>query len=248
MRPVKIALWTLLLLPVLIGLAVLATLALLKSVPGDYQPMSLSPSDQETVMRQFVKHTVEDFLNPAGAGGDFQWTLTEEQANAYLASMDAIASQAPRPVQPSKALAELNLSDPMIKIRQGRLTLMIFSTRYNRLLNVDFSPQVDAKGSFRLRVVTVRVGRMPLPRILWQDRLEEVRRRLLQQLSGAQADTSQRSEQPIGRLAELLGGMVGAMNGQEVPARISLSRRQVEVRSIEMVTGLLTVHCRAVPQ
>lgn len=242
MRVLKTILKVLLIVVILAGLAGLGMLALSKTAPKDYAPLEFSAAQQDTVTQDFFREFF-DFNNQAGSGKPFEWTLTQEEANSYLTYMDAIGKFAPKPVKPVAAMQEAGFSDPMLIMRDGYMTLMIFSTRYDRVLSVDVTPTIDSGGFFSVQVRQVRVGLLPVPRMFWADKLAEVRRQFSGHLAKAEKLTG--GQLPVDRLATLLRAVVESMDGQAVRPEIiaPVGKHRVLVDSLRMELGKMTLHC-----
>ena len=64
------------------------------SQPGRYKPAELDDQQRKRVAQEFVaRHVIKDFGESAGQGQPFEWSISEDDLNNVMASMDEIANQ-----------------------------------------------------------------------------------------------------------------------------------------------------------
>jgi hypothetical protein len=235
----------------LIGLALLVALVgylLVSASPGAYKPQNLSAEQQELQVRRFVNH-INAFGEGAGAGEPFEWKISAQQVNSYLASMDAIASlPANKPVEPSAKLAKAGLTEPAVAFENGVMTIMARSTKYDKVFSADvvFAYQ---DGSISTRVQAVRVGLVKVPESMVQEGMARVNARVAADLATA-ADTANDASLgmiPMDKMNEFLHRVVQMIDGQYVRPEVvwPLGRHRVLIDNIDVRDGWLTLH--AVP-
>ena len=235
------------------GAAALALLALIgygmvSATPSQYRPARLTLEQQDQAMRAFINH-ITDFGDKAGAGRPFAWTITDRQANSYLAAMDAIASLPfDRRVEPSGRLARQGLAEPALAFNGGMITVMARSTRHDKVFSADLALEFDGQGRLTARVVAVRVGVMPIPRAWVQAALAGFRAQAAAGLTDAgRLNDASLGPVPYSRFAQFLGKVLDLLGGQPVRPEVvwPLGRHRVLVERLESAGGQLIVH--AVP-
>ena len=213
-------------------------------VPSAYRPAVLPGPRQEEGMRKLVNH-ISLFGTLAGRGRPFTWSITAEQANEYLGSMDAIAALADRPGAVSAALERAGLAGPAVAMREGILTVMVRSRRRGVVLSVDLAFDFDAAGDLAIRAVAARVGALPLSEETLAGRVGQVRRRLGRLLEQARKDRGARlGPVRLGELTGLLGALMKMIDGQRVRPEIvwPICKHRVRIRRVEITEGRLTLH------
>lgn len=230
----------------LLALAVLGLLVASKWTPAAYRPPELSPEQQEEQMRRFVNH-VNQFGDQAGAGGPIEWTLTQQQANDYLASMDAIASlNFDHPVSPRAQLQQAGLEAPAVAFEDGRITLMARSREYGAVVSVDLGFEFDPEGHVAANVSGVRVGELPLPQDQVQPLLQKVSRQLVARLQPA---TRAGGDGPVEASSQLLLQVLTMLDGQHVEPEFNWelgNRRRVRITGVDIADGRLTLRAQTV--
>ncbi len=219
--------------------------------PGGYHPLHLSPDRQEAGMRRFFDHATKGFVNKVGGtkpGEFFTWTITAEQANTYLASIDAIASLGRR--ERVNALARMEragLVDPAVAMGDGVLTIMGKVRQFDKIVSVDLAFEYDEDGLLAVHIRRVRVGVLPVPQAWVEGRVGQVREELADQLAKAEAGESVRlGSLDLNRLAGMAKRVVSMLDGKHVPPEITVklgARHTTLVRKIEITEGKLTMYC-----
>ena len=241
-----------LLLVTLLGAAV-AIYAMVHRVPPAYRWRHLGPQQQKAAADRFVNHIAGDFGEKIGRtkpGETFTWTITADQANAYLAGIDAIVSLGSLgPDRPGRALAEMEragLADPFVGMGDGVVTLMAKARRHDVILSVDLAFQFDDAGQLTLRVAALRVGVMPVPQWLLAGQVHAVRESLSAQLAQAESSGQAGGVVDTRRLAgmarQLLRMLAGEHVRPELVYKLGATHRAL-VQRIEITDGALTLHC-----
>ena len=225
----------LLLFSLMLATAVVFLLA--SSVPDDYLPLQLLAQERkDTAERSFVDAHAIPFLNAAMDVKPFDHEVREEELNRYLASLDEIANLRPghRAGGVYAAMDEAGLADPMVKIRDGLITLMIRTKKANKVVSLDVRLTMTDDGLV-VALDAVRIGRMPVPKS-WVDGSLAVLRAALAQQDQAE-EVSERD------LDRLLGAVVGGIGGE--PLDTTLKFRKKRLRKIDKVSvtdGLIRIH------
>jgi len=225
---------------------------LASSVPEGYRPAQLSADQQrEVAYNQFTPHVLK-FGNEAQGLQPFTWTATAEQVNSYLASMDEIAAIRPghQRGQVDKALADAGLAEPAVAFEAGAVTLMVRSTRYNKILSADVGFSFRPDGRLAIALKAVRVGYLPVPKSQVRQLLERLKRSLAGRLAAPErngdAAGGGSSFQSLAsqRVAELLGEVIAAIDEQPVGTEIvwPVGKKRVRIDAVDIADGALTLH------
>ncbi len=228
-------------------------------IPSEYQWRHFGPEKQKRAANAFLNHITADFGDKIGktrTGETFTWTITADQANAYLASLDAIASlRSLEEGKPVHALAEMEragLADPFVAMGGGVLTVMAKVRRYHMIFSVDLAAEVGAAGRLRVRIAGMRIGVMPVPRRLLEGRLRRVREALAAQLARAEGNGDARAgPADLQRVAKVMRQVLRMLNREPVRPvlRYKLgAEHHALVRRVEIADGSLTLHCLAVEE
>jgi len=245
MRAVRIALRIVGLVVAAAVVASLVVFVLLSVKPSGYRYRHLAPEEQEDQMYAFNRHVLTEFGNGCGEGKPFTWTITSEQANRYLASVDAIASFWHKdPVHPSAQMDRAGLCDPAVAMNDGVLTLMTRARAADKILSVDLAFVYNDAGDVAARIRGVRVGVMPVPKNLVADRIARGQARLARVLAKMEKAPQARSGPvPLDRLASLLGSLVGMMDGGFIRPELvwPIGRHRVRIERVTIADGQLTL-------
>ena len=228
----------------LLLLAVAAALYITASWdPAAYRPAELGPEQQDDRLHEFVGH-VADFNNQVGAGESFAWTLTAEQANAYLGSVDAIASlPLNRRIDAMARLEQAGFYQPAVAMEGGVLTLMVRHRSVDKVISADLAFAFTDEGLLTARIAAVRIGRLPVPRRLVDGKLAEARARLLEQLEAAERTRSASfAGIDLDRVARLLREVVAILDGEPVDPFIAWGAHRARIEGIDIGDGRLTLH------
>jgi len=213
--------------------------------PAEYKPVSLDASRQVQVAQEFISHRVVDGIgNRVEEGQPFSWSIRAEACNDILASLDEIAYQLDgrgereRPIE--LAMREQGISAPAVSFQNGRITLMIFSDAYRRVLSVDIALSLDEGGKFRASLDGARVGRLAIPASLVRDELATLKQTLAD-------DTA--SPEPTGQMispedfARVLYQVLGALDGETVDPVFVWpgNKRNVRITALRLADNELTI-------
>ena len=140
--------------------------------PESYHPRRLSSDQSQTVAGEFInRKLLDEFGNQTGLNKPFDWTLTQQQANDALASMDAISYQlGGKRDAIGKAMDKQGLSGPIVRFLDDRLELLIYSKQYDKVLTVGVSFASLPDGRLTVHLDDVHVGRLKVPQWVVQFR------------------------------------------------------------------------------
>lgn len=143
--------------------------------PRGYQPVRLDAAQRQEAAVRFYNH-LADFHNHAVADAPFEAAISSAEINAYLASMDEIAAMLPgeRPGQVMRGMAQAGLDTPAVILGDGRLTLMVRSSRHDKVISADLRVDQAPAGQFQVGLEGVHVGRLPIPPSLARGRLADL--------------------------------------------------------------------------
>ena len=233
----------------LVALVLAAVIAygLASRIPADYRPARLTADQQQKQVNRFFA-LLGRFSEHGGAGRPFTWSVTDKEANLCLGSIDAIASLRPgESVHPMAELEREGFSDPAVAMHEGVLRLMIRSTGSKKILGVDLSFVFDDRGDVQAKIAGMRVGEMPVPKILFRRKLRELREDLQKLLAGAEEGASA----PFGSIrtgdvARFLEAVVGMLDGAPAKPEIvwddGAAAHPLRITGVEITEGKLTLH------
>lgn len=246
----KIILRVLLVLVLLVVLAGLVLYVLASRPPASYQPAQLTQKEKEQSARQFVSH-ISDFNNKAQRNEAFEWQITQEQLNDYLASADEIAANrlGGRRGEVRQAMESVGLADPAVAMSDGVLTLLVRSSAYDKVVSADLAFRFTPDGKLGIRLTQTRIGQLPVPDRFLRQQLQRLKEqiRLDQQKHGestAAATSPADSSEDVGRL---LAAVIAAIDEEPITPELvgGLNHKKVRIEDLRITTGKLTV--RAVP-
>jgi len=224
-------------------------------VPLHYSPAHLSAAQRDLAAKEFLNRKVlDEFGNAAQLNKPFEWSITEEEMNRYLGSMDEIASCAPsvEPGTVNRAMAEAGLWDPAVAFRDGKLTLMVKSAKYEKVLSADLEFSFNDGRMLLVRLSTVRSGRLALPDSWLRERLDEVKASLSADLAGTGGRHSGLARaggvSPLD-VADVLKVVLEAIDSKPIqPVLVwPVSQRRVLVEDIRIADGVLTLRVTPAP-
>ena len=243
-RAIRRALGILLLV---VGLAAVLAYGLASRIPSDYRPARLTADQQQEQVNTFLA-LLGRFSEHGGAGRPFTWSVTEEDANLCLGSIDAIASFRPgEPVHPMAELEREGFADPAVAMHEGVLRLMIRSTGSKKILGIDLGFVFDDRGGVQAKILGMRVGAMPVPKILLRRKLRELRGDLQELLAEAEAGQSGSfGSIRTGDVARFLKAVVGMLDGEPASPELVWDDRAaahpLRITKVELTEGKLTLH------
>jgi hypothetical protein len=215
-------------------------------LPGNYGPARLSAEEKEETASEFYRR-IFDFGNKAQIPDPFTWSLTQEEANQYLASMDEIAGKGGKAGVVYKAMNDIGLADPALEFHDNTITLMVRAKDYNKVISADIAFEPVGEDKFRVLLRGVRIGDLAIPQSLIHDWLARQQKKLASELqampSGAGA-LSPAGEPSLDEVAKVLATVVAAINEQPVSRDLvwPVQKKRVRIESVEITHGQLTLH------
>jgi hypothetical protein len=229
----------------------LAFLAVLS--PFQYRPVRLDYDARQTAAKQFYRQMM-DFDDRAQSNAPFEFVFTAEQLNRYLASMDEIAAMLPegQAGRVQEMLAAAGLSAPAVAIGEDRLTLMVRSNG-GLVVSADLSPALDEQGRLLVPLRAVRVGWLPVPRVLVRHQLGQTRAKLLALHAAQREDKDVPGGLDTADLAAVAANyatqmILAALDGQPIVPEGKYRRHRIRLAAIELNDGQVTVHVAPVPR
>ncbi len=138
--------------------------------PAEYSPYQLEHADQKRVAKIFFSNAA-DLLSEFGKLEPITHSITEDQLNQYLASLDEIAflrlgsnTVAKKSSQVVQAMEKAGVRGPMVKFRDGgTITIMVQSDGTRKIVSIDLALTVNDDRQLLVKLTGARVGRMPIP-------------------------------------------------------------------------------------
>jgi len=243
--------WGLIALVAVVAIVAVGLYRLAGKAPADYRPAELTPDAKQLAVRRFARR-IQDFGNDAQRNDRYVWSLTQDEINAYLAGLDEIVASMPRGQagQVNSAMDRIGLVEPAVSLHDGVLSLMIRSSRHERIISTDLEFVFTRDGLMRVALRGARVGRLPIPRSMVRKRLSGLKAALLR------ATTGEPGAQPVRGaiglcaqdLAALAAVILSAMDTQPIAAEITwpVNSKHVRVEQIDIADGKLTLHVQPI--
>lgn len=230
--------------PLAVGIVVFYLLASWR--PTAYDPPELNQAQKVSAAKRFVAH-IAQFSQFGETGEPYWWVLTEEHANEYLAAIDEIAFQQPnRKNEPRRRgdvhdmMVRAGLADPVMRFNDGRVTVMVRSDRFGKIVSADLSFTFVDDGKVLVNLESARIGVLPVPRFAVKDRLKQFRDELQDRADKLQTQEEQAGGRGIPGmvdLAEIFATIMAAVDADPLPAQIKVMR--AEVKQIVVEDGVL---------
>ncbi len=235
---------------VVFGLMLITAIVFLvaSSVPSAYQPYRLTHKERKDAARLFVNDHGFVFLNKVMENQPFTHSMTESDLNMYLAALDEIAFLKPgkrgkkrKSGQVLYAMDKAGMVDPVVKIDDGVLTMMVRWKGINKVISLDLSFVFDDDDRMGVVLEQVRVGRMPVPQFIIDDSLKALKkaaknRPKLEEIAPEDLDT-------------MLAAILGAIGEDPIPATIRFSRKRLRrIRNVELEDGVMKIDVVPVPR
>ena len=224
---------------ILIGLMVLAGVLYIQASrkPHNYDPVrKLTLREADQAAHQFVKDIGEDFANNVKMVEPFEWSITRKKANTYLAAMDEIAFNLTNNKRGklNEEMARMGLADPAVAFSDGKVTLMIRTIEYNKILSAEISVKLLDNNELQLSLSATRIGRLPVPRSILTDKIRE----LAGTLGGPSPDA----------ISDTLARLLSAIDGEPInpPDLWRIGRVKVGIEAITIADGVLKLKVRPI--
>ena len=228
----------------LIIAGVITAYILASRVPSDYKPMRLTVAEKDAAMREFRRRLME-FNNEGQKNEPFDWTLTQNQLNRYLDSMDEIAVQGgAKAGAVHRAMESIGLAEPAVVLDDGQVRIVARSLQYKKIVSLNIGLRLGPDGRLRVGIESASIGQLPMPASL----VRSVIGRLRAKLSKAVGETT--SAPAMGGLDSsqvglVLQRLISAIDGEPIPTEMTWriqTRKRVRVTRIDIADGKLTLH------
>ena len=212
------------------------------SVPPAYLPYRLNHKEQKDAAKHFVDKHGFVFLNKVMENQPFTHSITESDLNMYLAALDEIAflrlgkqGAKQKSEQVLYAMDKAGMVDPVVKIDNNILTMMVRWKGINKVISLDLLFEFDDDDRMGVVLDQVRVGRMPVPQSIINDSLTA--------LKEAARNRPKTEEVAPEDLDALLAAILGAIGEEPIPATIRFSRKRLRrIRNVELEDGVIKIH------
>jgi hypothetical protein len=236
---------------VLCSLVAAAMYLLSSGIPAAYRPAQLPVEERRRTASRFVNHVLR-FGNDAQDNAPYTWSVTEQQLNEYVGSLEEIADTRPGPSRQevSRAMERAGLAEPAIILGDGMITVMVRTTKYNKILAADVSLTFTPERKLSLRLEGVRVGYLPVPKKQVHGLLSRLREKV--DISDSKGDSGEESGATdlLGpgvaseRVGKLLGVMFSAIDGEPIETELvwPINKRYVRIDGIDIADKTVTLH------
>jgi hypothetical protein len=235
---------------VIVGLTTVYVLASWR--PGYFRPAYLTQREKEIATHNFTAK-ITQLTNQVQAHEPYVLSMTQDEANTYLASTDEIAlflhpgQQQRGDIQ--QLMDRVGLAEPCVRFENGVVTLMIRSAEYGKIFSVDLSFSFDGDGSIRIHLERARIGLFPIPRFMVRTQLERLKVVLRERLEAAQAERAAASEegQEVGGFAvvdltEIFAKVITAVDENPIRGEIRVRGQYAQISNIEIEGGSIAIH------
>ena len=249
MKAWRIVKWSLLILLIVISAGAVSIYIAINGVPDIYQPARLTAAQKKHAADIFLQRMI-DLHNQAGRHEPFVWRITQDELNHALASLNEIADKMEkgRAAEVFQVFDKVGAADPAVAIHDDVLTLMVLAKQHNKVLSIDlaFEPTADGQ-QINVRMVGTRLGWMPVPISVTRDWLVKLQDMLRKsRTGGANAGVVTTSGRMGGlsseELAEILAGVVGAVDAGPVPAELVINGYRHRVQKVELADKTISLH------
>jgi len=243
---------TLIIITVLIILSAAIIFGLADRVPEDYRIaitrvtlLSEINKPEEDPRRDFAA-LLSDFSKEVGKGEPVWFVITADEVNLSLASMDEIASYYPTscPIRPSPILQRAGFTGPVVAMDDGVLTLMAWSTKYDKVISVDINFVFEGAGSVRMQIIALRIGLMPVPKFFLKKVIVHFRHQIHQMLKRFD-ETQNHYESDLREIIRLLQLLAKMLDGKPVRTEITWKlgiANHIMVDAVEITDGVMKLH------
>jgi hypothetical protein len=215
---------------------------LASSVPDEYKPFQLTQKERKDAAIDFVGRHGAKLVENIRVNQPFSHTLTEQDMNLYLASLDEIAYLKParrgnrqKSGEVYEAMDKAGLADPVVAMDDGILTVMVRTQRSNKVASMDLAFEFPDNDHIQIVLKQVRIGHMPVPRSFVEGGLETLKRGV--------GDLSTLDETAAQDLDTILAGVLAAVGEGPLPATMRFGSKRVRrIKDVVVDDGQLTIH------
>ncbi|MCY2926619.1 MAG: hypothetical protein NT031_14505 [Planctomycetota bacterium] len=233
--------------------------------PEDYNPLQsrMTREQRKEVAHAFFVHTINEFGNRAQKVEPFTWSITSDELNQYLASMDAIAwlvlpnspggEAASQPDMSFESyasrfdaqMAGLGLGGWCGTITDDGLNLMVKSTKYNKIFSATLEFEIKDEKQMWVRIAHARFGRLMIPKWIIRNGLVKLRESMAKR--GRHGDEpGKKSRKDVVLLLESLLDMAIDERPREPVLSMSGTIKPTLIESLDISNGTMTIRARPI--
>jgi hypothetical protein len=231
-----------LLLAVAAGVALYVTASWM---PGQYRPADLSSRERNAAAKEFVEEPLAEFARRVQVPQPFSISISQDQFNAYLASVDEIAALAPngKPGEVRAQMERAGVSRPSVALGEGVLTLMAELSEYGKVVSADLSFDFQSDGKLQIRLREVRVGRLTVPRSLVSGLIRTFQQSLTPGPRSASGGDDSLRNVTVHDVSALVAKVVASIDEKPISTELprKVAGRKIRVAAIELHDGKLTL-------
>lgn len=232
---------------IIIGVAfslmlVLAILFLMAStVPGNYGPYQLTQQERKKAAQDFVNRHGAPMLENIRRPEPFEHTITEDQLNWYLASLEEIAFLKPAKRDQDRktsgvyeAMDKAGFADPAVRLDDGVMTFMVRSRSANKVISIDIGFEMTDDKQLRISIKAVRVGKLTVPQAFVSGSINAFKT--------AVGPQDKFTEDSLRDLDSMIANVISKINDKPFPTEFKLGSKRVrEIRDLKIDDGKLTI-------
>ena len=214
--------------------------------PTAYRPAQLSPDQKQQVVNDFARQ-YQDFYNLSQRVKPYTLTITQDDLNDYLGSIDEIASGLPGPIKAGEVdavMQKAGLSDPAAALGDGVITLMVRSTDYRKVLSADLAFVFPTPETLQVKLVGTRVGRLSLSRAMTDRALAKLKDSITPP-RGKGSNSAARGLS-ANDMAAVLTAVISAIDDEPVSTEVEIDRKRVRIVGIEITPEAMSIHLEPV--
>ncbi len=252
-RTKKILAWSIIIAVGLVALAAGLMYVQTSRIPASYGPARLTASQKKQEVKRFWNKFLGEFNDGVQGLAAFEWTVSQEQVNCWLASIDEIAASRPdgRAGEVYEAMDQAGLAEPAVAFGDGVITLMIRSTEHNKIFSADLSFSMTDDRKLQVSLSGARVGRLDLPRDWVRQRVSQVKEMLGR--NGLAARDANADEEGGGvspeDVAQALSQILAAVDEKPISTEFTwpISKNRVLVEDVTISDGQLRLRLAPMP-
>lgn len=212
-------------------------------LPADYMPAVLSPQQRRRQVDNFAGQLM-DFHRKAQHSLPYTLTVSQRRMNAYLASLDEIASDMPGSNfvsgQMNQMMADAGIADPAVAFGSDVVTLMVRSTRREKVLSVKLGFSFPSVGKLQVRLLAARVGRLSMPDDLAGQVLSQLKyeaRRWLEDRETSDSTHSAAASLGPGDVGGAMAAVVAAIDDEPIDTEVTIGGKRIRIVDVRIEPG-----------
>jgi len=220
-------------------------------LPADYMPAILSHQQRKQQVETFAGQLL-DFHRNAQHRQPYTLAFSQQRMNDYLASLDEIASGLPGSTmtegQVNQAMADADVADPAVAFKRNVVTLMIRSTRRNKVFSVDVGLSFTVAGKLQVRLLAARVGRLSMPKDLITQVLSQLKyeaRTWLEERDPSEATPAEDGVLSPGDIGGAMAAVVAAIDEEPIDTTATIDGKRIRIVDVQITPGGdMTLHVK----